>query len=148
MIDVPNVRSRGLRALLVLAFPALLSGCTTGYQVHPGTLGAATVSVSPDEKDILWRRAVGVLLDQGYVPQVLNESACFISARRREDIADDAFARTIAIFTISPEGVARLEVSGAGLFSSEAQFVAAVRDRQITLLSLITERTVRPAEHG
>jgi hypothetical protein len=116
--------------------------------VHPGTLGAATVSVSPDEKGVLWRRAVGVLLDQGYVPQVLNESACFISARRREDIADDAFARTIAIFSVSPEGVARMEVSGAGLFSSEAQFVAAIRDRQITLLSLITGRTARPGEHG
>ena len=87
-----------------------------------------------------------MLLDQGYVPQVLNEGAGFISARRREDIADDAFARTIALVSVSAEGLVRMEVSGAGLFSSEQQFIAAIRDRQETLLDLILGRSKAPAK--
>lgn len=138
-------RTRHPRALRMLALPALLTGCATWYHAHPGALGASTVAVSPDERQILWQRAIVVLLDQGYVPQVLNERASFISAKRREDIADDAFAGTIALFSVSSEGLVRMEVSGAGLFRSEAQFIAAIRERQESLLNQILSRPASSA---
>jgi hypothetical protein len=137
-------RRRCRTVIVALVLPILLAGCTTWYLARPGTLGASRVFVSPDDRSRIWQRAVVVLLDQGYVPQVLNEGAGFISARRREDIADDAFARTIALFSVSPEGLVRLEISGAGLFGSEEKFVAAIRDRQETLLDLILGRSKAP----
>ena len=123
-----------------LAFSLLLSGCTSYYHVHPGTLEPGRAVVAPDQRTELWRRAVGVLLDQGYVPQILNESAGYISAKRREDLDNDAFAGTIALVYISAEGNVRVDVSGGGLFHSESQFVDAVRQRQQLLLSLILNR--------
>jgi hypothetical protein len=133
---------RTLRSLspLPLAFSLLLGGCTTYYHVHPGTLEPGRAVVAPDQRSELWRRAVGVLLDQGYVPQVLNENAGYISAKRREDLDDDAFAGTIALVYISAEGNVRVEVSGGGTFHSESQFVDAIRQRQQLLLSLILNR--------
>lgn len=129
--------SSGLRWLVV--FPLLLCGCTSFYQVRPGTLEPGRAAVAPEQQAAVWRRAVGVLLDQGYVPQVLNEAAGFISAKRREDIADDTFAGTIATVYISPEGGVRVEVSGGGLFHSESQFIDAVGQRQRLLLDLIVK---------
>jgi hypothetical protein len=131
---------RRLYALLSLAVCSLLAGCTSYYLVRPGTLEPGRATIAPDQRAAIWRRAVGVLLDQGYVPQVLNEDAGFINAKRREDIADDAFSGTIALVYISPEGSVRVEVSGAGLFHSENQFLAAVGQRQQMLLNLILGR--------
>ena len=127
------------RSTLCLALVAapLLTGCVTLYHVHPGTLPVSSASIPPDQKDAVWKRAVIVLLDQGYVPQVLNEAAFYINAKRREDIDNDAFAGTIALFSITPDGHVRVEVSGTGLFHSEQQFVAAVGQRQDELLRLI-----------
>jgi hypothetical protein len=124
-----------------LAVSLLLGGCSSYYHVHPGTLEPGRTVVAPDQRAELWRRAVGVLLDQGYVPQVLNENAGYISAKRREDLDDDAFAGTIALVYISTEGNVRVEVSGGGLFHSESQFVEAVRQRQQLLLNLIVNRS-------
>src|SRR4029077_5816304 len=101
--------------------------------------------VPPEQRDLVWRRAVGVLLDQGYVPQVLSADAGYISAKRREDIADDAFAGTIALVYISPEGRVRVEVSGGGIFHSESQFLDAVNQRQKLLLTLIVGRRTESA---
>jgi hypothetical protein len=134
--------------LLPLVFGSLLSGCTSNYLVRPGTLEPGRATVAPDQRAAVWRRAVGVLLDQGYVPQVLNEDAGFINAKRREDIANDAFSGTIALVYISPEGSVRVEVSGSGLFHSENQFLAAVGQRQQMLLNLILGRGGEDAHHG
>jgi hypothetical protein len=133
------------RLLLSLAFFSLLCGCTSFYQVRPGTLEPGRAVIAPEERATVWRRAVGVLLDQGYVPQVLNEDAGFINAKRREDIADDAFSGTVALVYISPEGGVRVEVAGGGIFHSESQFISAVGQRQQLLLTLILgHATKRP----
>jgi hypothetical protein len=116
---------------LLIAFSVLLCGCTSFYRVRPGALEPG--------------RAAIPLLDQGYVPQVLNADAGFISAKRREDIANDAFAGTIALVYISPEGGVRVEVSGGGIFHSEDQFLDAVNQRQKLLLTLIVGRRTESA---
>jgi hypothetical protein len=127
-------------ATLFIVSSLLSGGCTHWYRVHPGALEPSTAVVPPDQRSAVWNRAIVVLLDQGYVPQVLSEPACFISAKRREDIADDAFAGTIALFTISPEGRIRLQIAGTGLFHSEDQFLAAVHQRQDFIVSEILRR--------
>ena len=139
---------RRFSLLLALSFCALLSACTSYYLVRPGTLEPGRATISPEQRAAVWRRAVGVLLDQGYVPQVLNQDAGFINAKRREDIANDAFSGTIALVYISPEGSVRVEVSGAGLFHSENQFLAAVGQRQQMLLNLILGRAGEDAHGG
>ncbi|HSY49038.1 MAG TPA: hypothetical protein VLC46_09515 [Thermoanaerobaculia bacterium] len=127
---------RSILRLALVAAP-LLTGCVNFYHVHPGTLPVSSASIPPDQKDAVWKRAVVVLLDQGYVPQILNHDAYYISAKRREDIDNDAFAGTIALFSITADGQVRVEVSGGGLFHSEQQFIAAVGQRQDELLRLI-----------
>lgn len=126
-------------SILVLSF--LLSGCTSYYAVHPGTLEPSRAKVGPEDRADVWRRAVGALLDQGYVPQVLNEAAFFISARRREDFENDALAKTMVSVYISPDGLLRVEMSGVGLFTSEKEFIAAIGDRQRLILDLIMNRS-------
>jgi hypothetical protein len=124
--------------LLVLA--VLLSGCSY-YHVHPGALEPSRAQIAPEERAALWRRAIGVLLDQGYVPQVLNEAASFISAKRREDFENDPLARTLVLVYISPDGAVRVEVSGVGYFASEKQFISAIGERQRVILDLILNRS-------
>ena len=131
--------SRSLSSfLLVLA--VLLSGCSY-YHVHPGALEPSRAQIAPEERAALWRRAIGVLLDQGYVPQVLNEAASFISAKRREDFENDPLARTLVLVYISPDGAVRVEVSGVGYFASEKQFISAIGERQRAILDLILNRS-------
>jgi hypothetical protein len=130
-------RSRGWVRSLSLLVPVLVSGCASYYYVRPGTLEPNRAQVSQDQRSAVWHRAVGALLDQGYVPQVLNEAASFISAKRREDLADDALAGTFAVVWISPEGSLRVEVTGAGFFHSEQQLINAVGERQRALLNEI-----------
>jgi hypothetical protein len=125
--------------LLVLSL--LLSGCAYYYFVHPGALEPSRAQVAPEDRATVWRRAVGVLLDQGYVPQVMNESAAFISARRREDFQNDPLAKTMVSVYISPDGAVRVEMSGVGLFASEKQFLAAITERQQLILDRITNRS-------
>jgi hypothetical protein len=119
--------------LLVL----LLSSCTRLYTMHAGELVPSVANVAPEKRLALWQRAVVVLLDQGYVPQVLTESAGYISAHRRDDLTDDELAGTLALVTISQEGVVRVALAGAGTFHSETDFVKAMTERQGKLAELI-----------
>jgi hypothetical protein len=115
----------------------LFSGCTY-YHVFPGALEPSRAQIAPQQRVVLWQRAVGVLLDQGYVPQVLNEQACFISAKHRDDVENDPLSQTLALVYISPEGALRVEVTGVGYFSSEKEFISAIGERQ----RMIFERIV------
>jgi hypothetical protein len=128
----------------LLVFASLLSGCSY-YHVHPGALEPSRAQVDPDERSVLWRSAIGALLDQGYVPEVLNESASFISARRREDFENDPLAKTLALVYISPDGGVRVQMSGVGYFASEKQFLSAIGERQRAILDLILSRSGRAA---
>lgn len=128
-------------SFLAIVLSGLLSGCTSYYFVRPGSLEPSRAQVAAEERAAIWQRAVGVLLDQGYVPQVMNEAASFISAKRRDDIVNDALAGTLALVYISPEGGLRVEVAGSGLFRSEQEFLSAVGDRQRLLLKLILDRS-------
>jgi hypothetical protein len=112
-------------------------GCVSPYYTRPGTLKPAIASVSREERTLAWQHAVTGLLDQGYVPQVLNESAGYIDARRREDILADALTGTMATVVISPEGAVRVEVSGTGLYHSEQEFLDAVTARQNQIMQAI-----------
>jgi hypothetical protein len=124
------------RFLIVIALTSL-PACASFYYVRPGTLQPSTANVAQARRVEVWQNAVNVLLDQGYVPEVLNESAAYISAKRREDIADDNLAGTIALVTVSPNGLVRVQVSGVGYFHSESEFLAAVSERQRLLLDAI-----------
>ena len=126
---------------LLLVLSSLLSGCATYYHVHPGAIEPSRAQVAPEERAALWRRAIGVVLDQGYVPDVLNEAAAFISAKRREDFENDPLAKTLVLVYISPDGAVRVQVSGVGYFSSEKQFLSAIRERQQLILDLILNRS-------
>src|ERR1039457_3847703 len=121
---------------LLLVLSPLFSGCSY-YHVHPGALEPSRAQVAPEERAALWRRAIRVLLDQGYVPQVLNEEASCISAIRREDFENDPLARTLVLVYISPDGAVRVELSGVGYFASEKQFISAIGERQRAILDLI-----------
>jgi hypothetical protein len=135
-----NSLCRGRFASTLLALSLLIAGCSY-YHVNPGALEPSRAQIAPEERAALWRRAIGVLLDQGYVPQVLNEAASFISARRREDFENDPLAKTLALVYISPDGAVRVEVSGVGYFASEKQFLNAIGERQRVILDLILNRS-------
>ena len=135
-----NSLCRGRLASTLLALSLLIAGCSY-YHVNPGALEPSVGHVTPEERAVVWRRAIGVLLDQGYVPQVLNEAASFISAKRREDFENDPLARTLVLVYISPDGAVRVEVSGVGYFASEKQFISAIGERQRVLLDLILNRS-------
>jgi hypothetical protein len=78
-----------------------------------------------------------VLLDEGYVPQVVNAEAGYISAKRREDLTDDSLIGTMATVVVTSNGLVRLEVTGTGFYHSEQEFQNAVSDRQKRLLGRI-----------
>lgn len=124
----------------------VLSGCVSLYYVHPGALEPSRTQISPEERTALWRRAVGVLLDQGYVPQVVNESTMFISAKRREDFDNDPLAKTLVTLFISPDGAVRVELTGVGLYTSEKEFLREVGERQRKILDLLLNRRGSAAE--
>lgn len=132
-------RCVGLVGFLPLVLSILLSGCTY-YHVHPGALEPSRGQIGPEERVATWQRAIGVLLDQGYVPQVLNERACFISAKHREDFENDPLAQTLALVYISPDGVVRVEVSGVGYFASEKEFLTAIGQKQHLIFQQIVNR--------
>jgi hypothetical protein len=112
-------------------------GCHAMYGVRPGTLAPATAAVPPAERIALWHRSVSVLLEEGYVPQVLNEAACYVSGKQRDDVAHGALAGTMAIVTIAPEGSLRVEVSGVGLYESPEDLGTDISKRQIHLMRRI-----------
>jgi hypothetical protein len=120
-----------------MALIVLSGGCARVYALHAGELAPSLASVAPETRIAVWQRAVVVLLDQGYVPQVVNDVAGYISAHRRDDLSDDALAGTTALVTVSPEGVVRVALAGAGTFHSQQEFLQAVTERQNLLTKLI-----------
>jgi hypothetical protein len=130
--------------LIVLA----LQGCYSAYVARPGWLVPATAMVTPAERSTVWQRSVGILVDEGYVPQVLNSGACYVSARQREDeVPDGSLVRNMAIVTIAPDGLVRVEVSGFGYYQSLNEMNQDIGRRQQRLLRRILnqpEPTVGP----
>jgi hypothetical protein len=129
-----------------LLAPWLLGACANVYYVRPGDLTPVLATVPPDQRVAVFQRAIPALLDQGYVPDVLNETAGYIKARRREDISNDALANTIALVAISPEGHVRIEVSGNGVFGSQEDFVKTISARQALIAKLILGPLAPPDE--
>jgi hypothetical protein len=101
-----------------------------------------TASIPVDQRVAVWHRAIGVLLDEGYVPDVLNEAACYISAKMRADIVAGSLAGTMAIVSIPPDGTLRLQVSGAGLYTSQDELTRDVATVQNRLLAEILNRPI------
>ena len=136
----PTMQTRLVATAVVLA--AVLSGCSMLYRVRPGQSKPAMAVVAPEQRAAIWQRAVTILLDEGFIPELLNESVCFISARRRADLVDDALAGSLVLIAISPEGNLRVEVGGSGIFQSERDLLSAVSELQGHLLSLIVRQAV------
>jgi len=130
-------RSSALRVSLSFVAGLALAGCVSTYYTRPGALRPSTATVAPAERIAAWQHAIGALLDQGYVPQVVDATAGYIQARRREDLANDALTGTMATVVISPEGNVRVEVTGIGQYSSEDAFLKAVGERQDVILRAI-----------
>jgi hypothetical protein len=135
-MHAPLFRASFLLATVLSVAPSLL-GCAQTYYTRPGSFKPAMASVAPAERTAVWQHAVAALLDQGYVPQVLNEAAGYISAKRRDDLTDDALTGTLATVAISPEGMVRVELSGVGVFTSERAFLDAVATRQTQILQAV-----------
>jgi hypothetical protein len=125
-----------MKNTLLLAF-LFLSGCADVFTSRPGTTLPAMATIPVADRDVVWERAIPVLLDEGYVPLVVNQQAGYISAKRREDFNDDTLVGTMATVVVTTSGVVRLEVSGVGYFHSAEEFQAAVKTRQQRLLSRI-----------
>jgi hypothetical protein len=111
---------------------------------RPGTLPLATASVPPDHRLAAWNRAIGGLIDSGFVPQVFNETACYVSGRRRDDLGDDILSGAMAIVQVTPEGTVRVQISGIGQFSSQDALNAEITRRQMDIL----QRTIHPGQIG
>ncbi len=127
-----------MRTRPLLLLPLLgMTACYTLMAARPGTLSPATAMIAPAQRGEIWQRAIIALLDAGYVPELLNETACFIKARQREDLMPDATTRTTAIVTIGTNGALRVEVAGAGYFSSDAALAASIHQKQDDLLRQI-----------
>lgn len=106
----------------VVAMFCVLAACgPSAYALRPGDLPPMLERVAPDQRVATWNRAIAVLLDEGYVPQALNEAACYISAKQRDDATVAELAGTFAIVTISPDGVVRVEIGGAGVYDNASQ---------------------------
>jgi hypothetical protein len=101
---------------------------------------AAFGHVSAPERLLTWQRAVYALLEQGYVPDLINESAGYVSAKRREDLQADALTGSTAIVVIAPDGVVRVEVSGVGIATSQEGATSQIAQRQMELLNAVLGR--------
>jgi hypothetical protein len=123
---------------------ASASGCASIQIARPGTLPIATANVPADQRLAAWNRAIGALIDAGFVPQVFNETACYVSAKRRDDLGDDILSGAMAIVQVTPEGVIRVQISGLGQFSSQDALNAEITRRQADVL----QRIVHPAPPG
>ncbi len=132
------------KIILVVAIlqGALTTGCVSFYNTRPGALTPALATIPPTERSAVWQRAIPVLLDEGYVPQVVNEASGYISARRREDLVEDSsLVGTMVTVVVTANGTVRLEVSGTGFYHSQQEFQAAVDVRQKRLLDRILNQT-------
>lgn len=114
---------------LVLAL-AVLTGCN--YYLRPNELPPAVAQVTPEQRLAVWNRAVGVLLDEGYVPTMMDATACFVSAKMRDDVDMGKLAGTLALISVTPDGKVRVSVAGHGTYTSEDAFkkdITAEQDR-------------------
>jgi hypothetical protein len=127
---------------------ASLSACMTPYVLRPGDLAPIVAQVGSEQRVAIWQRAITVLLDEGYVPQVLNEAACYVSGKQRDDVTEGALAGTIAIVTVSPEGRLRVEVGGHGVYRDEADLKRDVAEIQQRLTQEIMGSALPPATPG
>jgi hypothetical protein len=144
-ISVSSVRSRWWSLVAVVA----LAACGASPQMlRPGDLAPLASQVPVEQRVAVWQRAIGVLLDEGYVPQVLNEAACYISAKQRDDVTVGAIAGTMTIVTVSPEGVLRVQVSGAGVYNSQAELARDLDAIQHRLVQEISSPGGAPARPG
>jgi hypothetical protein len=130
--------------LTFLVLTATSTGCATMQIARPGTLPTATATVPPDRRLATWNRAIGALIDSGFVPQVFNETACYVSGRRRDDLGDDILSGAMAIVQVTPEGTVRVQISGIGQFSSQDALNAEITRRQTDIL----QRRIRPGPIG
>jgi hypothetical protein len=126
-----------MKALLLAA---TLIGCATPHVLRPGDLPPLTGQVAPEQRVAMWQRAIAAVLDLGYVPQVLNEAACYIGAKQRDDLTVGNLAGTSAIVTVSPEGLVRVEVGGSGLYTSDDAIKADIQKVQGQLMQEIMTR--------
>ena len=125
--------------LLRLMFILPVGGCYSYLTVRPGTLKPAIATIAKERRLEVWQRAIAVLLDAGYMPELLNEGACFIKARQREDLVPDATNRSTAVVTVGVDGVLRVDVAGAGYFANQRALTADIERRQNTLLQAIQD---------
>jgi len=125
-----------MKKTLLIAF-LFFSGCADVFYARPGTTLPAVATIPAVEREAVLDRAVPVLLDEGYVPQLVNQQAGYIIAKHREDWSDDTLVGTMATLVVTSNGVVRLEVSGVGYFHSAGEFQAAVKARQQRLLTRI-----------
>ncbi len=132
---------RSLLALGLVGAVATTSGCYSIQIARPGTLPVATAVVPPDQRLATWNRAISALVDAGFIPQVFNETACYESAKRRDDLGDDILSGAQAIVQVTPEGLVRVQVSGLGSFSSQEALNLEITRRQLDIL----QRIVHPA---
>jgi hypothetical protein len=114
---------------------SLAAGC--GFYLRPGAVQPATAHVVGDQRDAVWQRAIEVLLDEGYVPDVLNQPAGYISAKQRDDVQLGKLAGSMAIVMVSVGGVVRVEVSGHGEYTSSDGLMRDVKAEQDKLLKKI-----------
>ncbi len=128
-------------AKLLLA-SVLLAGCT--QYMRPGDLTPMNAQVATDQRTLVWQRAIDVLLDEGYVPNVLDSTACYISAKQRDDVQIGSLSGTMVIVTVSPEGQLRLSVSGAGVYASSNGLLGDIRAVQKRLMDEIVQRAGAP----
>lgn len=134
------------KAAFVLVLSAL--ACAAPYVLRPGDLAPIVAQVSSEQRIAVWQRAITVLLDEGYVPQVLNEAACYVAGKQRDDVVEGALAGTIAIVTVSPEGRLRVEVGGHGVYTNEADLKRDVAEIQQRLTQEIMGAAPAPASPG
>lgn len=120
------------KAWILLSMP--LMACV--HYSLPGAFAPARGSIPVAERTLAWQHAVTALLDNGYVPNELNETAGYIVARRRDDDTGPLVG-SLATVVLTPEGMVRVEVSGTGVFTSEKTFVSTITARQNDILQSI-----------
>jgi len=123
---------------------ATASGCYSMRVSRPGTLPLAVASTPADQRIATWNRAISALIDTGFVPQVFNETSCYVGAKRRDDLGADILSGAMAIVQVTPDGVVRVQVSGVGLYSTQEALNAEITRREADIL----ERIVHPVRPG
>jgi hypothetical protein len=115
----------------------LCAGCYMRYQARPGTISPSVASVRPEQRVATWNKAITVLLAGGWVPQVLNEGACYVGARRRDDLENDILSGALSSVQVDPAGTVIVQVSGGGMFRSQAELDQTVKTAQDQILEAI-----------